>query len=165
MRTLREEAEFIKTAISPAVEKHYPSKANHEKMSLHDLVAFAVLAHRHFDGVYRRAHRVLVQDLSLFPQVRYNKVVERLHRYEELLLECLGLFQQEGLRVVDSKPVETKNLVRHGRHRKRGVSLLVREEEAVGFNSLEAFAGSRWPAAPTAGSWGCSTWVRPTGMT
>jgi hypothetical protein len=145
MKTLREEAEFIKTAISPAVEKHYPSKANHEKMSLHDLVAFAVLAHRHFDGVYKRAHRVMVQDLGLFPQVRYNKVVERLHRYEDLLLECLSLFQQEGLRVVDSKPVETKNLVRYGRHRKRGASKLVREEEAVGFNSLKGgfSAGSR----------------------
>ena len=57
-------------------------------MSLHDLMAFAVLAHRCFDGVYKRAHWVMVQDLNLFPQVRYNKVVERLHRYEELLREC-----------------------------------------------------------------------------
>jgi hypothetical protein len=38
------------------VERHYPSKANHEKMSLHDLIVFAVLSHRHFDGVYKRAH-------------------------------------------------------------------------------------------------------------
>jgi len=43
--------------------------------------------------------------------------VERLHKYEGLLLNCLGLFRLDGLRVVDSKPVETKKLVRHGRHR------------------------------------------------
>ena len=61
-------------------------------MSLHDLMAFAVLAHRCFDGVYKRAHWVMVQDLNLFPQVRYNKVVERLHRYEELLRECARAF-------------------------------------------------------------------------
>ena len=149
------------------MEKHYPSKANHEKMSLQDLIAFAVLSHRHFDGVYKRAHRVIVQDLGLFPAVRYNKVVERIHRYEDLLLECLGLFRQEGLRVVDSKPLETKRLVRYWRYRKRGTSKLVKEEEAIGFNSLKGgvTAGSRRPAAPMEGSWVSSTWTQLTGMT
>jgi hypothetical protein len=47
--------------------------------------------------------------------------------------------------VVDSKPLETKRLVRHGRHRRQGTSKLVREEEAVGFNSLKggSSAGTR----------------------
>lgn len=151
---MREEVDFIRSVIFPVVERHYPSKANHEKMSLYDLIAFSVLAHRHFGGVYKRAYRVLIEDLSLFPAVRYNKVVERLHSYEELLLDCLGLFRLEGLRVVDSKPVETKSLVRYGRHRKRGESSVVREEEAIGFNPLKG--GSTWaarlPAARTAGT-------------
>lgn len=149
---MREEVDFIRSVISPVVERHYPSKANHEKMSLYDLIAFAVLAHRHFEGVYKRAYRVLIEDLGLFPAVRYNKVVERLHRYEELLLGCLGLFELEGLRVVDSKPVETKKLVRHGRHRKRGESSVVREGEAVGFNPLKGGStwGTRLPVAQTA---------------
>ncbi|MGQ9680758.1 MAG: hypothetical protein ACUVV4_08360 [Candidatus Bathyarchaeia archaeon] len=47
---MTEEVGFIRSVISPVVDRHYPSKANHEKMSLYDLVAFAVLAHRHFDG-------------------------------------------------------------------------------------------------------------------
>jgi len=59
-----------------------------------------------------------------------------------LLLNCLGLFRLDGLRVVDSKPVETKKLVRHGRHRKRGESSVIREGEAVGFNPLKG--GFMW---------------------
>ena len=113
------EVEFIRRVIHPAVERLYPSKANRERMSLYDLIAFAVMAHRHFDGVYKRAYRVLVEELTLFPKVRYNKVVERLNRYEGLLMECQRLFRLEGLMVVDSKPVETKRLARLGRHRKK----------------------------------------------
>jgi hypothetical protein len=97
--------------ISPVVEKCYPSKANHERMSLYDLIAFAVMAHKYFGGIYKRTYRVLVEDLMLFPRIRYNKVVERLNRYEKLLIDCLGLFKLEGLRIVDSKPIETKKLL------------------------------------------------------
>ena len=114
-----EEVDFIRSVISPVVKERYPSKANHEKMSLYDLIAFAVMAHRHFGGVYKRAYRILVEELTLFPKVRYNKVVERLNRYEGLLIECQRLFRLEGLMVVDSKPVETKRLARLGRHRHR----------------------------------------------
>jgi hypothetical protein len=108
-------------------------------MSLYDLIAFAVMAHRHFGGVYKRAYRILVEELMLFPKVRYNKVVERLNRYEGLLIECQRLFRLEGLMVVDSKPVETKRLARLGRHRhrKRGSSSLIKDEEGVGFNPLK----------------------------
>jgi len=131
------EVEFIRRVIHPAVERLYPSKANRERMSLYDLIAFAVMAHRHFDGVYKRAYRVLVEELTLFPKVRYNKVVERLNRYEGLLMECQRLFRLEGLMVVDSKPVETKRLARLGRHRKRGSSSLIKDGESVGFNPLK----------------------------
>jgi len=130
----RDEIVFIGSVVSPVVEEHYPSKANRERMSLYDLIAFAVMAHRHSGGVYRRAYRLFIEELKLFPRIRYNKLVERLNRYEGLLLECLKLFELEGLRIVDSKPVETKKLARSGRHRKRGVSAVVREEESVGFN-------------------------------
>jgi hypothetical protein len=57
-------------------------------MSLYDLIDFALMAHRHFDGIYKRAYRILIEELMLFPKVRYNKVVERLNRYEGLLMEC-----------------------------------------------------------------------------
>jgi hypothetical protein len=106
-------------------------------MSLYDLITFSVMAHKHFDGIYERAYRVLVEDLKLFPKVRYNKVVERLNRYEKLLIECLGLFKLEKLRIVDSKPIETKKLSRFGRHEKRGSSHLIKEGERVGFNPLK----------------------------
>ena len=45
----------------------------------------------------------------------------RLNRYEELLIEYPRFFKLEGLRVVGSKPIETKKLSRLGRDRKRGL--------------------------------------------
>ena len=47
-----EEVGFIGSVVSPVVEERYPSKANREVMSLYDLIAFAVMAHRHSEGVY-----------------------------------------------------------------------------------------------------------------
>jgi hypothetical protein len=135
---LRDEINSIKSIISPIVEEHYPSKANHEKMSLYDLITFGIITHKHFSGVYKRAYVVLIDDLKLFPKVRYNKVVERLNRYEVLLMECIELlFKLDGLRIVDSKPIETKRLSRVGRHNKIGGSYMINEEESVGFNTLK----------------------------
>jgi len=61
-----------------------------------------------------------------------------LNRYEELLYKVLNyIFEKiaEGeIRVVDAKPVETKELVRFNRHKKQGESKIVREEESVGYN-------------------------------
>ncbi|MEM2405207.1 MAG: hypothetical protein QXR05_08680 [Candidatus Methanomethylicia archaeon] len=65
----------------PKMEGCYSSKANREKMSLYDLVAFAVSAHKHFGGVYKRAYRLLIEELKTFPKIRYNKLVERLNRW------------------------------------------------------------------------------------
>jgi hypothetical protein len=67
---LWEEVDFIRSVVLPVVKERCPSKANHEKMSLYDLIAFGVLAHRHFGGVYKRAYRVLVEEPMLFPKVR-----------------------------------------------------------------------------------------------
>jgi hypothetical protein len=106
-------------------------------MSLHDLIAFGVMAHIVFDGVYKKAYKLFIEELGFFPSVRYNKVVERLNRYECLLIECLRLFKLEGQLIVDSKPLETKKLVRFKRHEKRGESELIRDEESIGFNTLK----------------------------
>jgi hypothetical protein len=48
---LEEEINFIRSVITPIVEKHYSSKANHEKMSLYDLITFGIMAHKHFDRI------------------------------------------------------------------------------------------------------------------
>ncbi len=69
------------------------------------------------------------------PRIRYNKVVERLNRYEELLLRCLSMFELGDLVIVDSTPIETKALARHGRHRRRGESTLIEEAESMEYNA------------------------------
>jgi hypothetical protein len=54
-------------------------------MKLYDLITFAIMAHLRSDGVYKKAYRVLIEELHLFPKVKYNKILERLSRYENLL--------------------------------------------------------------------------------
>ena len=133
-----EEIERIKTLIKPIVEEYYPSKANREIISLYDLITLGVLAHLHFNGIIKHAYVHFIEDLKLFPRIRYNKLIERLNRYEELLYKVLDfVFEKvsEGeIKIVDAKPIETKELVRYNRHEKRGESSIVREEESVGYN-------------------------------
>ena len=54
-----------------------------------------------------------VEKLGLFPKIRYNKVIERLNRYEELLYKVLNYVYEklsEGeIKIVDTKPIETKD--------------------------------------------------------
>jgi hypothetical protein len=85
---IKGQIKFIRRLIFPVVQKHYPSKANREKMKLYDLITFAIMAHLRFGGVYKKAYRVLIEELHLFPKVKYNKILERLSRYENLLAEC-----------------------------------------------------------------------------
>ena len=47
------EINTIKELIKPAVDRHYPSKANKEVISLHDLITLGILAHLHFNGVIK----------------------------------------------------------------------------------------------------------------
>jgi len=119
----KKEINTIKELIKPVVDKHYPSKANKEVISLHDLITLGILAHLHFNGVIKHAYNHFIEDLGLFPKIRYNKVIERLNRYEELLYEVLNFVYEklsEGeVKIVDSKPIETKELVRVDRHKKR----------------------------------------------
>ena len=108
------EIDRIRDLIKPIVDEHYPSKANREVMSLHDLITFGILAHLYFNGVIKHAYTHFIEDLGLFPKIRYNKLIERLNRYEELLYKVLDyVFKKisEGeIKIVDAKPVERRNL-------------------------------------------------------
>jgi hypothetical protein len=106
-------------------------------MSLYDLIAFAIMAHIVFDGTYKKAYKLFIEEIKLFQKVRYNKIVERLNRYEKLLIECLKLFKLEGKIIVDSKSLETKKLARFNRHKKIGKSKIIRDEESIGFNTIK----------------------------
>jgi hypothetical protein len=129
-----EEIERIRGVIKPIVEEYYPSKANREIITLYDLITLGVLAHLHFNGIIKHAYVHFIEDLKLFPRIRYNKLIERLNRYE--VYKVLDfVFEKEGeIKIVDAKPIETKELVRYNRHEKRGESSVVREEESVGYN-------------------------------
>ena len=131
------ETDKIKELIKVIVDEHYPSKANKEVMSLYDLITLGILAHLHFNGVIKVAYTYFIEDLELFPKIRYNKLIERLNRYEELLYKVLDYvfkkISEGGVKIVDAKPVETKELVRSNRYKKRGESRIIREEESVGY--------------------------------
>jgi CheY-like chemotaxis protein len=139
---IKGQIKFIRRLIFPVVQKHYPSKANREKMKLYDLITFAIMAHLRFDGVYKKAYRVLIEELHLYPEVKYNKILERLLRYENLLAECLELFELDNFQIVDSKPIQTKKLPRFARHQKAGNSQLIKEQEDIGYNRLKG--GTMW---------------------
>jgi len=133
-----EEISTIRKLIKPIVDEYYPAKANREIITLYDLITLGVLAHLHFNGVIKHAHIHFIEDLKLFPRIRYNKLIERLNRYEELLHRVLNyVFEKlsEGeMKIVDTKPIETKELVRFNRHRKSGKSNIIKEEESIGYN-------------------------------
>lgn len=105
---------------------------------MYDLIVIGVLAHLHFNGIIKGAYVYFIEELELFPKIRYNKLIERLNRYEELLCEVLDfVFEKvaEGeIRIVDAKSIETKELVRFNRHKKQGESEIIREEESIGYN-------------------------------
>ena len=133
----QEEILLIKSEIYPIISKHYPKNTHREVISLYDLITFAILAHSHFGGIYKHAYRVLIEEMKLFPKIRYNKLTERLNRHEKLLLlaqeELFKNHAKEYVRIMDSKPVETKELARKNRKEKRGSSEIITEKPAVGF--------------------------------
>ena len=108
------EIDRIRELIRPIVDEHYPSKANREIISLHDLIIFGILAHLHFNGVIKHAYTHFIEYLDLFPKIRYNKVIERLNRYEELLYKILNFvfdkFSKGGIKIVDTKLLKQRNL-------------------------------------------------------
>ena len=100
------EIDRIRELIKPIVDEHYPSKANKEVMSLYDLITFGILDHLHFNGVIKVAYTHFIEE-KLFPKIRYNKLIERLNRYEDLLYKVLDyVFKKisEGeVKIVDAK--------------------------------------------------------------
>ncbi len=119
---------IIKSEIYPIVSKHYPKNTHREIISLYDLITFAILAHLHFNGVYKHAYRVLIEEM---------KLTERLNRHEKLLLlaqeELFKKHAREYVRILDSKPIQTKELARKNRKDKEGSSEVISEKPAVGF--------------------------------
>ena len=105
-----EEINKIKSLIKPIVDEYYPSKANRETMSLYDLITFGILAHLCYNGIIKHAYNHFIEDLKLFPKIRYNKVVERLNRYEKLLHRGLdyirGKISEGEINITDIKPIE-----------------------------------------------------------
>ncbi|MHC1635347.1 MAG: hypothetical protein ACXQTS_01810 [Candidatus Methanospirareceae archaeon] len=113
-----EEIITIRGLIRPIVDEYYPSKANREVIPLYDLITLGILAYLHFNGVIKHAYVLFIEELKLFPKIRYNKLIERLNRYEELLHRVLELvFEKisEGeVKIGYAKPIETEELVRKG---------------------------------------------------
>ncbi|XRO76302.1 hypothetical protein ACO3VM_05795 [Methanocaldococcus sp. 10A] len=84
----------------------------------------------YFSGVYKRAYEVLIDGFGLFPKIRYNKIVERLNRYEYLLFEIQKMFLNKNcLLFVDTIPIETKQIVRKNRHEKIGTSEYIKKRQ------------------------------------
>ena len=110
------------------VAKYKSPYARREILSLLDLIIFSVLCMVYFSGVYKRGYELLIEDLGLFPKIRYNKIVERINRYEQLLIEIQKAFIERNSRLfIDTMPIKTKELVRRNRHEKRGFSVLIKK--------------------------------------
>jgi len=50
------------------------------------LIIIGVLAHLHFNEVIKHAYIHFIDDIEIFPKIRYNKLIERLNRYEGLTI-------------------------------------------------------------------------------
>ncbi|MFU8652060.1 transposase [Methanotorris formicicus] len=86
--------------------------------------------------MYKKGYEFLIEGLGLFPKIRYNKLVERLNRYEELLFEIQSIFLNKNcLLSIDTIPIETKELIRKYRHEKIGKSMLIKKDGIVGYNA------------------------------
>jgi len=129
-----EEINAIRELIKPIVDEYYPSKANRETISLYDLItdSCSPALQRSYKARLRSLHR----RSQTFPENSIQQA-KRLNRYEELLYRVLNfVFEKvsEGeIKIVDAKPVETKELVRFN-YKKRGESSIIMEEESIGYN-------------------------------
>ncbi len=52
---------FVRVVRPPVIDEYHPNKTNHERMNLHDLITFAIMTHIVFDGMYKRAYRLLLR--------------------------------------------------------------------------------------------------------
>ncbi len=97
----------------------------------------------HFNGVYKHAYRVLIEEMKLFPKIRYNKLTERLNRHEKLLLlaqeELFKKHAREYVRILDSKPIQTKELARKTGRRRRVLQKSSLKSPQLGLFPLKSF--------------------------
>jgi hypothetical protein len=139
MENVASMARLIRKFIKPSVKEIYPKKANHETLPLYGLITFAILSSLYCNGDIKKAYDLFIVDKKMFPRIRYNKIIERLHRYELLLKELnknfFATFKQGNIMNFDSRPIKTKRVVRKNRYNKRGRSKLITEKERVGYNA------------------------------
>jgi hypothetical protein len=64
-------------------------KANHEKMSLYDLITFGVMMHKHFDVIYERIIETRFSQLDEFG-ARFMRAVSRRGLAVKILLSILS---------------------------------------------------------------------------
>jgi len=123
----------LQAKLYPIVKKHESQFIRREKLSLLNLIIFSVLTMVFFSGVYKRAYEILIEGFGLFPKIRYNKIVERINRYESLLYEIQKIFlNKDCLLFIDTIPIETKQIVRKNRHEKIGYSEYIKKTEVLG---------------------------------
>ena len=128
MHRIKRLIKIMRAKFYPIVAKYISPYTRREIISLLDLIIFSVLCMVYFSGVYKREYELLIEDLGLFPKIRYNKIVERINRYEQLLIEIQKAFIERNSRLfIDTMPIKTKELVRRNRHEKRGFSVLIKK--------------------------------------
>ena len=128
MHRIKRLIRIMRAKFYPIVAKYISPYTRREIISLLDLIIFSVLCMVYFSGVYKRGYELLIEDLGLFPKIRYNKIVERINRYEQLLIEIQKAFIERNSRLfIDTMPIKTKELVRRTRHEKRGFSVLIKK--------------------------------------
>ena len=128
MHRIKRLIKIMRAKFYPIVAKYISPYTRREIISLLDLIIFSVLCMVYFSGVYKRGYELLIEDLGLFPKIRYNKIVERINRYEQLLIEIQKAFIERNSRLfIDTMPIKTKELVRRNRHEKRGFSVLIKK--------------------------------------
>ena len=128
MHRIKRLIRIMRAKFYPIVAKYISPYTRREIISLLDLIIFSVLCMVYFSGVYKRGYELLIEDLGLFPKIRYNKIVERINRYEQLLIEIQKAFIERNSRLfIDTMPIKTKELVRRNRHEKRGFSVLIKK--------------------------------------
>jgi hypothetical protein len=78
--------EKVKKYVIKVAKKYYPKKANHIKMDFYDFVTFVAMANLYFRSYYQ-AYKILIEEEKLFPNVRLNKLYERINRWKKILLK------------------------------------------------------------------------------
>lgn len=91
---------LMRTKFHLIVTKYKSPYTRREKISFLDLIIFSVLLYGILRWVYKKGYEFLIEELGLFPKIRYNKLVERLSRYEELLFEIQRVFLNKKLFVI-----------------------------------------------------------------